>query len=108
MFSKQVALRQKLHYAWAWTDMVTGSLTKNTVSLECEDETTDTLTQFWILFNEVLQKVSEDISKRFNPFGWLADEAGANWAAIANVFGREVLPHNQVSVSFQTKCQSAC
>ena len=59
--------------------------------MECEDETTDTLTQFWILFNEVLQKVSEDATKMFNPFGWMADEAGANWAALVNVFGQGVL-----------------
>ena len=60
-------------------------------TMECEDETTDTLTQFWILFNEVLQKVSDDTTRRFNPFGWMADEAGANWAALAKVFGPEVL-----------------
>lgn len=29
-------------------------------TMECENETTDTLTQFWMLFNEVLQKVSGD------------------------------------------------
>ena len=27
--------------------------------------------------NEVLQKVSGDTEKKFNPFGWMADEAGA-------------------------------
>lgn len=45
-------------------------------TMECEDETTDTLTTFWTLFNEVLQKVSEDTKRMFNPFGWMADEAG--------------------------------
>ena len=57
-------------------------------TMECEDETTDTLTKFWVLFNEVLQKVSGNKMKTFNPIGWMADEAGSNWAAIVNVFGQ--------------------
>lgn len=60
-------------------------------TMECEDETTDTFTKFWILLNEVLQKVSSDPKRIFNPFGWMADEAGANWAALAKVFGQDVL-----------------
>ena len=43
--------------------------------------------------NEVLQKVSGDTEKKFNPFGWMADEAGANWSAIAKVFGQDALDH---------------
>ena len=53
--------------------------------MECENETTETLiVKFWTLFNEVLQTV-------FNPYGWMADEAGANWAALSRVFGQDVL-----------------
>jgi hypothetical protein len=37
-------------------------------------------------FYEVLAK--EDI-KIFNPTGWMPDKAGANWAAISNVYGKE-------------------
>ena len=58
-------------------------------TMECEDETTKTLTKFWLLFNEVLAKVSGDNKKMFNPTGWMADEAGANWAAICSVYGKE-------------------
>ena len=60
-------------------------------TMECEDETTDTLATFWQLFNKVLQEVSGNPSKLFNPFGWMADEAGANWAALSRVFGQEDL-----------------
>lgn len=60
-------------------------------TMECEGETTDTLSKFWMLFNEVLQKVSGDTNKKFNPFGWMADEAGANWSAITKVFGQNAL-----------------
>ena len=80
--------------------------------MECENETTDTLTQFWMLFNEVLQKVSGDGSKRFSPFGWMADEVGANWAALANVFGADVLSHtilldvNSISKKVSTGMQT--
>ena len=59
------------------------------VTMECEDETTKTLTKFWLLFNEVLAKVSGDNKKMFNPTGWMADEAGADWAAICSVYGKE-------------------
>ena len=54
--------------------------------MECEDETTTTLTNF--CFNEVLQELSGD-NKMFNPIRWMADEAGANWAAISYVFGKD-------------------
>ena len=52
-------------------------------TMEYEDETTTTLTNF--CFNEVLQELSGDNKKMFNPIGWMADEAGANWAAISYV-----------------------
>jgi hypothetical protein len=60
-------------------------------TMECESETADTLSKFWMLFNEVLQKVAGDSTTKFNPLGWMADEAGANWSAIAKTFGQDAL-----------------
>lgn len=50
-------------------------------TMECENETTETLTNYWVLSNEALQEISEDAaSKKFNPIG-MADEAGSNWSS---------------------------
>ena len=58
-------------------------------TMETESENTETITLFWTLFNEVLQKVSGDNLKKFNPIGWCTDMAGANMAGIINVYGDE-------------------
>ena len=47
--------------------------------MECEDEVSETMALFWTNFNEALQKVSGVPNLMFNPIGWMADEAGANW-----------------------------
>ena len=60
-------------------------------TMECEKETTKTFTTFWNLFNEALKKVSLDSKVVFNPFGWMGDEAGANWTALAVVFGEDAI-----------------
>ena len=58
-------------------------------TMDCEKEDTQSITLFWTLFNETLQIVKQDRSYGFNPKGWVRDEAGANWAAIRNVFGEQ-------------------
>ena len=58
-------------------------------TMETESENTETITLFWTLFNEVLQKVSRNTLKKFNPLGWCTDMAGANMAGIINVFGED-------------------
>lgn len=44
----------------------------------------------------------------FNPFGWMADEAGANWAALAQVWSRCIKPYYWMPVSLQAKRKQAC
>ena len=56
-------------------------------TMECEDEVSETMALFWTNFNEALQKVSGVPNLMFNPIGWMADEAGANWAGLREVFG---------------------
>ncbi len=56
-------------------------------TMECEDEVTETMSLFWTLLNEVLRKVSNNSGTVFDPFGWMADEAGANWSGLNQVFG---------------------
>jgi hypothetical protein len=58
-------------------------------TMETESENKETITLFWTLFNEVLQKVSGNSSKIFNPLGWCTDMAGANMAGLINVFGED-------------------
>ena len=58
-------------------------------TMETESESTETITLFWTLFNEILQKVSGNSLKKFNPIGWCTDMAGANMAGISNAFGED-------------------
>ena len=55
--------------------------------MEAETGDTENIGLFWTLFNEVLQKVSGNIKKKFNPLGWCTNMAGANMTGICNVFG---------------------
>ena len=57
--------------------------------METESEDTENIKLFWTLFNEVLQKVSGNPTYKLKPVGWCTDIAGANFAAICNVFGTE-------------------
>ena len=60
-------------------------------TMEVEHENTESLTLFFNLLNEVLQKVSGKPRYKFNPFRFYVDEAGANINAISNVFGKKGL-----------------
>ena len=60
------------------------------VSMEVRSESTETLTIFWSLVNEMLQIVGKKgDSYKFNPRNIMTDEAGAHFAAMRNVFGDE-------------------
>jgi hypothetical protein len=59
--------------------------------MEIESEDTKNLTKFWELMNEMLQKVSDDSTYKFNPRGYVVDEHHANRQSLRNVFGDEVL-----------------
>jgi len=57
--------------------------------MEAESEDTTNIEFFWILFDEVLKKVSVIKYYKFNPDGWCTNMVGANFAAISKVFGDE-------------------
>ena len=60
-------------------------------TMEVENENTESLTLFFKLLNEILEKVSGKPRYKFNPFRFYVDEAGANINAISNVFGKKGL-----------------
>jgi hypothetical protein len=60
-------------------------------SMECESESTETVTQFWSLFNEMLRKTTGQAEFMFSPRGWCSDMAGSNLQGIQKVFGEEAL-----------------
>ena len=60
-------------------------------SMECESESTETVAQFWSLFNEMLGKVTGQPDYKFNPRGWCSDMAGSNLQCLKTVFGKDAL-----------------
>ena len=60
------------------------------VSMEVKSESTENLTKFWQLVNEMLIKVGKkNNTYKFNPRFIMTDEAGAHFAAMKKVFGQE-------------------
>jgi len=55
--------------------------------MDVEEENSDNLTTFWLLFNGMLREVSGDDQYLFNPTGFISDEHHANFHAIYRVFG---------------------
>ena len=56
-------------------------------TMEIRTENTNDIAQFFKLFNEILQEVSGEPTKMFNPRFFICDEAGANYNAIRLVYG---------------------
>ena len=56
-------------------------------NMEMEGETTQDIAKFFTLLNEVLQQVKGEAKYKFNPSAFLCDEAGANKAAVIQVYG---------------------
>ena len=77
-------------------------------TIECEDETTRTLALFWKLLNEALPKVSCNPNQIFNPIGWMAYEAGANWAGLKKVFDPDVIKRTVGCQFHYRQCQQTC
>ena len=74
--------------------------------MEVKGETSENVALFWRLFNEVLAEVKGEPGYKFNPCGWITDEAGANFNGIDMVCGHQAL---QQSYSFRfhyTQCLS--
>ena len=55
--------------------------------MEAEKEDTESLALFLRLFNEALSKVLGQEGYKFNPYGIMCDENGANLNVIEQVFG---------------------
>ena len=58
-------------------------------SMEIRTETHTDIALFFRLFNEVLAKVKDEKGYKFNPCYFCCDEGGANYKAIAEVYGEE-------------------
>jgi hypothetical protein len=72
-------------------------------TMECESESTETMTIFWSLLNEVLETFTGKKGYKFNPVGWAVDEHGGNWASIRAVYGEEAVNARTVSCGFHFK-----
>lgn len=59
-------------------------------TMECKEEDTISVRIMWELFNKVLQTISGCISYKFNPCGWMVDEAGSNWKGLKEAYGEDV------------------
>jgi hypothetical protein len=59
-------------------------------TMECKEEDTRSVKIMWELFNKVLQTVSSQNFYKFNPCGWMVDEAGSNWKGLKEVYGDDV------------------
>ena len=58
-----------------------------------QSEITDMVTLFFNPFNQCLKELTGDNSYTFSPFGFMVDEAGANFNAIQAVFEKDMLAH---------------
>ena len=56
-------------------------------SMEVENEDSGAVEIFWTIFNKVLSEVTGISDYKFDPTGWVCDEAGANWKGLERVFG---------------------
>ena len=60
-------------------------------SMESEKENTKSIALFLELFDNVLRVVSGKKDYKFNPCGIMCNEAGANFNAVEQVLGKEIL-----------------
>ena len=81
------------------------NMTHNCVN-RVRSENTDDITIFFQLFNEILQKESNNAEYKFNPRTFLCDESGTNYNAIRNVFGEEVANNRMKGCQWHFKNQA--
>ena len=60
-------------------------------TMEAESENSLSMNIFWEVLNEAIQEYSNDPNRKFKPFGYMMDEAGAFWSSISCVQGVEDL-----------------
>ena len=76
------------------TGWVRNPITRSVQRLATMDtyrEDTAAVIEFYENINQILQEVSGDPNYKFNPYGFMMDEACANFAAIEEVFGEEAV-----------------
>ena len=64
--------------------------------METESENTEMVTLFFNLFKECFKELTGDKSYNFLPYGFMVNEAGANFNTIQAVFGKEMLVHTVI------------
>jgi len=70
--------------------------------MQAEEENTENLTTFWMVWNELLAEVINIPEYKFNPAGFVADENHANWKSLKSVYGETILTRT-VSCEFHFK-----
>ena len=74
--------------------------------MEVKGETSENVALFWRLFNEALAEVKAETGYKFNPCGWITDEAGANFNGIGMVYGHQALQKSYSCRFHHTQCLS--
>ena len=64
--------------------------------MECQNENTQMIKHFLQTFNKCLQDYTGINDYKFDPYGIMCDERGANMNAIEEVFGKEFMAHKRV------------
>ena len=64
--------------------------------MECQNENTQMIKHFLQTFNKCLQDYTGIDDYKFDPYGIMCDEGGANMNAIEEVFGKEFMAHKRV------------
>ena len=104
------AMHSRIEYYKSITAWVKNPITRAVIRLatmDTKNEDTATLTLFFRLLNEVLQKVSGIPNYKFNPLRFYVDEAGANINAIQKVFGRRAAKKTVTCQWHFLRCASA-
>ena len=70
--------------------------------MEVKSESTQEISLFWELFNQILTKIKGK-NYKFNPKSIMVDENGANYCAIRKVFGLEFATSKVVSCQMHYK-----
>ena len=71
-------------------------------TMEVKSESTQEISLFWELFNEILTEIKGE-NYKFNPKSIMVDENGANYCAIRKVFGLEFATSKVVSCQMHYK-----
>ena len=75
-------------------------------SMEMRSENSDDIAIFFMLFNEMIEKVSGIKNYKLNPRCFLCDEGGANYKAVRTVYGNEFCQDRVSGCQFHFKQDS--